>query len=706
MTPQNGSDGTRRDWMLVAGAWLVLVLALSVWLALDRRPPGRDSAPQLERAVQCADDLGAGRWTAMLDRTALEAPLVSCAAGLAYRLYPSDVAAAQAVIFLALGLGMAATYLLARDLAGAAAAVPAAWLFGAAPLVVTSAVRFELDVPLAAVVALGLFVLSRTDRFTRTGMSPVAGLVLGLGMLMKPTFGLYVAGPAVWLLALERSWRGFWNFALTVVVMAAVSLPWYASRVLMAPRQARPETVDLTPTQYATALVQQIGALAVVLVVVGLVLAAVRRRGFAIVAVVVPLAVIALGRHDGVRQTLAVLPAVAVLGGMAVGALPARVRLAGLAAVGLIGAVQVSAVASGVPPAVALPVLEVPWVVPSPPSRAEWRHRDVLRTIATDAGGRPSTVSVLADHASFFPGSFRYYARRDRLPLAIVRAWDTDPIGIGYMVVKSGDAGAGRTAEASQRASGRLARDVALARVYPVIADFPLPDGSTASVRARRVPDGISMNPEALATALDAAIRRQLGAVARDVDNIALRIEHDAEIARGRVKRLELSADSAILADYRRPDAPRLRVRRLALVADDVLVNPFSLEADGRAELLDIGRLRVTRAEVSGDDAQAFLGQLRPFRRTRVRLTTDGVYVTARQPGADVLALVRVVPATDRRVALHVERASIGWIPVPTGVVNWVLRDFDPLGRLTSDLPFPVEIGRSAVTEQALRIGE
>jgi hypothetical protein len=537
-------------------------------------------------------------------------------------------------------------------------------------------------------------------------MAAVAGLVLGLGMLLKPTFALYVAGPIVWLVLLERRWRALWNCALALVVAAAVSLPWYASRILATPRQSAPETASLTLVQYLTALVQQLGPLAVVALVIGLPLAVLRGRGFAIVAFLVPLAVIALRRHDAVRATLPVLPAAAVLGGMAAGALPRRAHMAGLVAVGLIGAAQVGAVAWGVPPPAVLPGLDVPWVVPSPPSRGDWRHRDVLRAIATDSGGRPSTVSVLSDHAAFSPSNVRYYARRDRLSLRVIRAWEVDPIGVDYMVVKSGDPGPGRTAEAAQRATGRLARDPALARVYPVIADFPLPDGSTASVRARRVPDGVATAPDALATALDAAIRRQLGAVARDVDNLALRIEHDAEIVRGRLKRVELSADSAVLADYRRPDAPRVRVRRLVLVADDVLVNPFSLEADGRAELLDVGRLRVSRAEVSGDDAQAFLGQLRGFRRTRVRLTTDAVYVTTRQPGADVLALVRIVPATDRRVALHVERASVGWIPLPTRLVNWVMRDYDPFGRLTSMLPFPVEVARVAVTEQALRIGE
>ena len=704
MTPRNGIDRAGRDWLLVGGAWLALVLTLSVWLMLDRRPPAWDGARRLERAVRCAD--AAGLLAVVQDRSAPEAPLVPCTAAVIYRLYPSDVAAAQAVIFVALGVGMAATYLLARDLAGAAAAVPAAWLFGAAPLVIERAVRFEVDLPVAAIVAVALFLLLRTDRLTRIGLSIVAGVALGVGMLVKPTFALYVAGPLLWLLALERSVRAVCNFALVVVLAAAISLPWYGPRLIAAPAGTAHTAVMLTAAQKAAAVVQQLGALAVVLAIVGLVMAIVRRRGYAIVAFLAPFALVALDRHEGGGLMLPMLPAAAVLGGMAVAALPAPTRVAGLAAVGVAGAVQVSAVGWGMPPAFALPLLDAPSVVASKPDGGDWRQRDVLRAIATDSGGRPLTLSVLPDHASFSPSNFRYYARRDRVPFRIVPAWQTDPIGIDYVVAKSGDAGPPRLAEAGARASAQLARDTALARVYPTIAEFPLPDGSMASVRARRLLEGVSMAPEAVAVALDAAIRRQLGVVAREIDNVALRIEHDEEIVRGRVKRIELSADSAVLSDYRRPDAPRLRVRRLTLVAEDVLVNPFSVEAAGRAELLDLARLRVTRAEVSGDDAQAFLEQVKPFRRTRVRLTTDAVYVTARQPGADVLALVRVVAGRDGRVALHVQRASIGWIPLPTGVLNWFLRRYDPTEQLASRVPFPVAIARVAVTEQSVRIGD
>ena len=75
--------------------------------------------------------------------------------------------------------------------------VAAALLFGSAPFMVFSTLRFQLDLPLAAMVAVALVVLLATDRFTRTPAALAFGLVCGLGMLTKPTFALYIVVPVL-----------------------------------------------------------------------------------------------------------------------------------------------------------------------------------------------------------------------------------------------------------------------------------------------------------------------------------------------------------------------------------------------------------------------------------------------------------------------------------------------------------------------------
>ena len=139
-----------RERAIVAGAYAGLVLVAAVWLAIDRRPPEWDHANHLERVVRCAEDLARRDVRTIMERSSFYPPIVPCAAALVYRLAPSDAASAQSIVLAFLGLGMAAVYMLGRRLAGGTEGVVAAVVFGCAPFVVFSALRFQLDLPLAA----------------------------------------------------------------------------------------------------------------------------------------------------------------------------------------------------------------------------------------------------------------------------------------------------------------------------------------------------------------------------------------------------------------------------------------------------------------------------------------------------------------------------------------------------------------------------
>src|SRR5207244_523363 len=122
-----------------------------------------------ERAVLCAQDLRRGDLRELLDRSSFYPPLVTCAAAVTSRVVPSDRAAGHAVLLLFLGIGMATVYLIGRRLGDGPAGIVAAVAFGTAPFVVYSTLHFQLDLPLASIVALALYTGLRTDGFERRG---------------------------------------------------------------------------------------------------------------------------------------------------------------------------------------------------------------------------------------------------------------------------------------------------------------------------------------------------------------------------------------------------------------------------------------------------------------------------------------------------------------------------------------------------------
>jgi len=710
---------TRRDWAIVGGVYLALVVVVAVWLAIDRTPPEWDHANHLERAVNCAEDLAQGDVRRIIERSSFYPPIVPCGAALVYRLVPSDAASAQSVVLAFLGLGMAAVYLLGRRLAGSTEGVVAAVVFGCAPFVVFSALRFQLDLPLAAMVALALFVVLQTDGFTRLGWSLAAGVVFGLGMLTKPPFAAYVVVPVLLVAASsDRRRRGAAYAALAILVGAALSVPWYGPRLFgllpqisarsfkQAAESGHPDPLTATALLfYPTWLTPELGTLAVLLLLVGLGVAVVRRQCIAIATLLAPIVLFSLLQNKNLRYMLPVLPIAAVFAGMAFGLLPGRQpRTIGAVVLALACAIQVSATALGVPKGVTLPGLGVPLVLESPPRTGDWRHREIMALIAKHSRGEPVTVSVVPNDNFFSVSNFRYYGTRDRLPLQFTRAWDGEPIGIEYMILKTGDVGPAWTAEKPKRIAERLRTDEPLARVFPVIGEFQLPDGSTATVRARRLTDAVSVQPAVLARDVQAAVRRALADFATDVQGLDITLGHDESLLRGHVGRIEIRAASARLGELKRPGSPLLRVGDVRMVFEDVLLNPFALHATGRLSPLDARRATIQQVTIREADLQAFLKEQKGFKTASVKLEPGALAFAIGLPGPDVAARVRVLPATDRPFALSADHVTVGGLPVPALLVDWVVRTWDPTPKIASRLPLPVTVERVDITPEAIRI--
>ncbi|MBI1735940.1 MAG: glycosyltransferase family 39 protein [Candidatus Rokubacteria bacterium] len=708
----------RREWALVLGAFAALVAVYSIWLALDRRPPEWDHANHLERAMLCGRDLGEGDVEELLERSSFYPPLVLCLAGALYRVLPTDAAFGQIVIWLFLGLGMAATYLLGRRVGGGTVGVLAAVLFGTAPFVIFSSLRFQLDLPLAAMVALALWTLLNTEGFTRRAWCAATGVAIGLGMLTKPPFAVYVLPAVALALGGVRRAGAAVNLALTALVAAAVSLPWYGPRIFGLPAQigarsfkqaaeiGQPDALSVASvTIYPRWFMTQFGILAVALLFAGLVLAVRERRWTLVASVLVPFAIFGIVvQNKNLRYTLPILPVAAVAAALAVAALRGRARQVAVVAIGVLAIVQLSGTAFGVPRIRSLPGLGVPWVLYGAPMRVDWRHRDVLAMLARDSAGAPATVSVVTNFEFFSVSNFRYYALRDGSPLRWVRAWDDSPLGVHYMITKTGDQGPSWTAEKPRRIAEKLATDAHLAGAFPVLGEFPLPDGSVATVRVRRVPPHPA-SPGAIAEAVEAAVRREVPAFARDVDGLAIQLDWDGDIARGRIRRLVLTARSATVGELRRKNVSTMRAGDVRIVARDLVVNPASAVAAGRLDVLEIGGIAIEQATITAGDLATFLAGQRRFSRATLRLEDGAASFALEQPGPDVSARVRILPAADRPFALEAEQVRVAGIAVPSALVNWVIRHYDPTARMAKRIRVPVEIRPVEIAADAIRIG-
>ncbi len=717
-----------RDWLLLTGLFAALILVVGIWVTVDRRPPEWDHANHLERAARCHQILSEQGWRGadkILAMSSFYPPVVPCAAAFVYFLLPITPLASQSVMLGFLGLTLVSLFLLGRRLFDGPTGLLAALLFGAAPFVLYSGTNFQLDLPLAGAVSLALLILVKTEEFSRPWWSVVLGLVLALGMLVKPPFAVYLFPPLALVIARafradDRGRRGL-NLALALLLGGVLSIPWYGPRLFGLPMQVAnrafkqaaqsgyPETLTASSLLfYPRTLLAIFGLLAGLLFVWGLV-ALVRERqarGFLWAASVVPFGLFLLIQNKNPRYVLPLLPVAALIASAGLRALPRTWKQVATLAVVVVSAAQVGAAAFGVPPMPPWNPFGIALSFSFPPSPVDWPHRQILDVIMRETGGGSATVSVVPNYNYFSVSNFRYNAVRDRLPLKMARAWDLYPLGVDFIVLKTGSQGPEFSIAKPKRIMERLAAgDPAFERVFPVIWQVPLPDGSVAMVRQRRLTAVTGVSPAALARQLKQGIARFLEPYAREVEGLRVDLAYSPEaLLKGEIRRVEVAARRALVAEFSRNGA-QLRVAELRLALEGVRINPYRLVSSGDVEPLAIERLRVEHLLVTEEDLRAFLTAFRGLRGLRLSLEEGIVSVVLHQPGGDLAARLRFSAGDGKGpLTLQAERLSLGGIALPRLLVRWVLRQFDPGPHLAA-LPVGLELGEIRVEPGRIVIG-
>jgi hypothetical protein len=209
------------------GLGVLFVAATCLWLSENRGIPVDDAAVHLSSTIDVYEALGAGHLLKAFTEPAPYPPLTYLVGALGILFGGIGVTApivAQNLVFVALlTLGC---YKVGRLAFGPLAGVLAVVFALGSPLIIEEFHEFMLDAPEAAMVAVSVWAILATKRFSRLGVSALAGIVVGLGMLSKETFVFFIAGVALTSAVRggRRAWRGAAVFAAFALL---VTLPWY-----------------------------------------------------------------------------------------------------------------------------------------------------------------------------------------------------------------------------------------------------------------------------------------------------------------------------------------------------------------------------------------------------------------------------------------------------------------------------------------------
>jgi 4-amino-4-deoxy-L-arabinose transferase-like glycosyltransferase len=207
---------------------VLLFVAVTIWwLSRNRGIPVYDAGTHLSFAIDAYEALSSGRLLSALTGSVPYPPLVHLVGALG--VFIGGIGVVPPVI--ALNLVFVPLLVLGCYKAGCLAFSPlAGWLAVVfvlgSPMMIEEFHELLLDAPEAAMVAVALWAILATERFLRVKISALAGVAVGLGMLTKETFVLFIIGVtlAAAVRGGRRAWRGIAVFAAVALV---ITLPWY-----------------------------------------------------------------------------------------------------------------------------------------------------------------------------------------------------------------------------------------------------------------------------------------------------------------------------------------------------------------------------------------------------------------------------------------------------------------------------------------------
>jgi 4-amino-4-deoxy-L-arabinose transferase-like glycosyltransferase len=521
---------------LLVTLWFLHVAANFIWLKVDTLPPFWDTAGHAISALRVAQlPFVTDFPTTLNDLLAIVPypPLMYLASAPLALLFWPTVDSLLGVSVLFIGLLLLSTYGIADAFAGRKVGLLAAFIVSMYPIIYGLSRHYLLDLPLVAMVALAIWLLIRTEDFERRGPAILTGLSLGLGMLIKWTFAVFVTGPFLLSIArvlMKRTKNRWLNLSLALLVGAITAAPWYLHNLfnlldflglggIYGTKEGDPLVGSWESSLYyvESLLETQILFPFALLFLIGLILLLTKygikyETGLLLSWIIIPLVIFTNFINKDIRYTLPYLPAMAVITALGIASLEQKkLRNLMVVSLALYAVVQFVGLSWGLshrlPDGLLPPRLSIEigpsrlWLyaesihIASPPRSENWQAQTILRDIMSSSQGiatrKLKLITVLPDAAFFEPNVFTYYSLVEDYPFEVrritgilqVNESKNKILASDFLISKSGSLGPEWTVQKAGIFINEL-RDPAseLGRQFELIGEYKLPDGSLAEL--------------------------------------------------------------------------------------------------------------------------------------------------------------------------------------------------------------------------------
>jgi hypothetical protein len=692
---------------------LFLLIANVIWFQLGGRPLHWDSAVHLIESLNAnrvGEDTARPYWKQFLYVSWYYPPFVSYVSVPFYMLLGESEFTGLLVMGSFLLILVTSVYGIALRIFDQDVAIISAFLVSMCPIVIDFSRDFMLDLPLASMVALSMFLILASNEFTNTRVSILLGISLGCGFLTRWTFLFFLVIPVLYAFfqtirkTSERSVR-VRNLLLSIFVGAVTSAPWYAVHIVQILTGRLGElgqgerSLFHNIVYYLEVIPEQVSWLLSMILVAGTILYLKyhhKPHPALLIWFIGSYAIISIISFKEARFSIPLLPPLIIAASagligwrnhVVVKLNQRSFVLKSVLALVLLQYFLITfiPVTSGVGRTLSQPLLTTSLIPIKGPSGAKWPQHDILRTVEErikKSKKSRAVLRVIPDHVYFNRQTFEYVSTLQRFPI-VVSGITGFPLFTDYVVVKTGDLGEDvvKRQVLSESVIGNSRQPKPL---FTEIKRFPLPDESEAVL--------FHVTPQRVDNVSDVVILQKVERLAdqffkkylRPLEGYSLRAAayDSTETIRGHIKSLRVQAKGAELGDF--------AFKQIGLLASDIdlelfdiVFNPADLIEKDSLQILSLASLHINGMSVNAANLKDYI-EISSSQNTLVKELSieDGklsLKVHQLKPDLSLSASIQMWTIEHRNISFRFEGIQISSIPIHPLIINILTDPFDPL---------------------------
>ncbi|MFH1379012.1 MAG: glycosyltransferase family 39 protein [bacterium] len=706
-----------RNYFILIGLFIVLLIINVVWIKLDLRPPAWDQSTHFLLGYEYLHAFREFNIWKILTVSNFYPPLYHISLVPFIATAPS-VDSAVMVNFVYLAIALGSLYALGSLIFNENVGLLAAVLLGLFPFIQVMTRECMIDLALTAWVCLSMLLLIRSRYFMSSKYSFFFTCAAAAGMLTKWNFIFYISIPLLVCMYRARPdhKRKAW---LSILGIAILSSPWYLVNAAQIIRKGMryvaiggvegdPRIFTMSSLLwYPLSLGEQIFIPAMLIFLwafILLIMKPQKGKWLLLLWTCVPAGIHTLMSNKDIRYTLPVLPAVALI--IAVWLLrdgqkpyAKKLWITSFLVILSLETIHASFAVPGCIPRTSFFVLHKNQVMfnPQPYQSDTWKHKEICDQLTAEISEdeqRPVNVTVVANHPYVHGASLRTYARIHQLPL--VFNGYTKRLGefTDFIIFKTGNRGPAFTLGKINQAAEAIGDPRSqVNRNFKLFSSIPLPDGSYAALYKR------SVTPYAgpLATQMELHFN-SIKYKKFEAAQVNLYIESDSleSAQKGDFKRLHLSSNSL---QYK-----GLLLHDLAVNFDHITIDLPVLLEQKEVFFLNVDNIELS-VRLKEESLISYIQQkCRCLKNLTIRMNEDKIVCRARGYGIPISFVLRSgIDARREYLWTELSKLKIMHIPIPSIVYAALInREFSLMPG--HELPFRLGLKQIVITEGSVII--